>query len=260
VVARPVGNRDVTRLVARERGQGSPLLLYIHGLNANGAVWESLDRIAAEEWEGRRIAIDLPGHGGSEPAALYSYGACAAAVAECVGNGGPVSIIGHSMGGVVALALASGWFGIEVVDVLAFGVKVNWADEELARLREVAGRPAKTFADRDEAVTRFLRVSGLDGLVEADDPMIADGVVALPQGGFALAADPAANAIGAPSISSLIDAGGANVRLACGSGDPLVGIEELRAYDPAVEEWEGVAHNAQVEAPEQVWQSFQRLR
>jgi pimeloyl-ACP methyl ester carboxylesterase len=249
----------VIPLASRVGGQGDPLLLYIHGLNANREAWNRLDSVAAESWEGRRVAVDLPGHGRSDRTPLYSYGALAAAVAATVGKSSPVSIIGHSMGGVVALALASGWFGLDVVKVLAFGVKVQWTEEELGRLRELAERPAKRFKSREEAATRFLRVSGLEGLVELDDPAVERGVVNLPEGDFALATDPAANAIGAPSIRSLVGAAQAKVRLACGSGDPLVGIEELRAHDPEAEEWGGLAHNAQVEAPEQVWETFQRL-
>lgn len=246
-------------LASRVGGQGDPLLLYIHGLNANREAWNRLDRLAAESWTGRRVAVDLPGHGKSDRTPLYSYGAVAAAVAATVGKSGSVSIIGHSMGGVVGLALASGWFGLNVVEVLAFGVKVSWNDEELGRLRHLAERPAKRFASREEAATRFLRVSGLEGLVEFDDPAVERGVVELPDGEFSLAVDPAANAIGAPSIASLMAAAQAKVRLACGSGDPLVGIEELRAHDPDAEEWDGLAHNVQVEAPERVWETFQRL-
>jgi pimeloyl-ACP methyl ester carboxylesterase len=50
---------------------------------------------------------------GVEPSA-YSFGQHAADVAALLRPGEPVVVVGHSMGGVVGLALASGWFGVDV--------------------------------------------------------------------------------------------------------------------------------------------------
>ncbi|AIJ25511.1 alpha/beta hydrolase fold protein [Amycolatopsis methanolica 239] len=87
---------------------------------------------------------DLPGHGRSEPLPRYSFGALAAAVAEVVPAGTTVAVLGHSLGGVVALTLASGWFGVRVSGACGLGMKVRWSDEELARAADQAthGRAA----------------------------------------------------------------------------------------------------------------------
>src|SRR5690348_6858054 len=125
-----MGTVRETFVWSETRGEGEPLLLYLHGLSATGAVWERLDALAAPSWPGRRMIIDLPGHGRSGWMAEYSYGTVAARIAAEVKDADSVTIIGHSMGGVLALTLASGWFGMSVSAVLAFGVKVNWTEEE----------------------------------------------------------------------------------------------------------------------------------
>jgi hypothetical protein len=68
-----------------------------------------------------------------------------------------------------------------------------------------------------------------------------------------LAADPRANGIGAPPMASLMAARQAPVRMACGSEDVLVAIDELRDFDPEAEIWEGQPHNAHVAGPQAVW-------
>jgi pimeloyl-ACP methyl ester carboxylesterase len=87
-------------------GQGPPLVL-VHGLGGSAANWWELVPLLARE---RRLVIpDLPGHGRSEPlAAVASLGAFAdrvAAVAEAE-DALSAPVVGHSLGGLVALHLA----------------------------------------------------------------------------------------------------------------------------------------------------------
>jgi hypothetical protein len=70
---------------------------------------------------------------------------------------------------------------------------------------------------------------------------------------------PRATGIGAPAMGSLVAASQAPVRMACGSNDPLVSIDELRSFDHAAEEWESVGHNAQLEAPRTVWSTLEHF-
>src|SRR5438128_7371377 len=57
----------------------------------------------------RMVALDLPGHGESDPAPAASVEAHAAAVADflCALERGPSVVIGHSLGGSIAIALAA---------------------------------------------------------------------------------------------------------------------------------------------------------
>src|SRR6201999_230570 len=130
-----------------------PVLLLLHGLGATGEVWDGLVPELNERWPGTVLVPDLPGHGRSSPLPRYSFGALASVVASSL-PAGPVAVLGHSLGGVVGLTLASGWFGVSVPAVCGLGIKVRWSPEELAKAAELAARPAKLFGTREEAMDR----------------------------------------------------------------------------------------------------------
>jgi pimeloyl-ACP methyl ester carboxylesterase len=130
--ARPCEASTVSsRLRVLRGGAGRPLLLLLHGLGATAHVWEGWRPLLDERWPGRWVAADLPGHGGSAPLPRYSFGSLAAAVADLVVAGDRTVVVGHSLGGVVGLALGSGWFGVPVQAVLgACRARVILAREE----------------------------------------------------------------------------------------------------------------------------------
>lgn len=93
------------RLRAIEMGEGPPLVL-LHGLFGQAQNFASVQKMLAT---GRRvIALDLRNHGLSPHAAAMDYPAMAADVAETLAalGTGPVDLLGHSMGGKVAMTLA----------------------------------------------------------------------------------------------------------------------------------------------------------
>jgi pimeloyl-ACP methyl ester carboxylesterase len=149
------------RLRTLQGGAGPGLLLLLHGLGATADVWTSMAPALERGWPGRWTAVDLPGHGGSLPLSRVSFGALAAAVADEVPQDEPVVVLGHSLGGVVALALASGWFGIRVSRAVGVGIKAVWSADELAKAQALATRPVSWFDDRAQAVSRHLLVAGL---------------------------------------------------------------------------------------------------
>ncbi|MPY81642.1 MAG: alpha/beta fold hydrolase, partial [Actinophytocola sp.] len=132
-------------LRVRDGGTGQPVLLLLHGMGATGDVWRHWAPPLARRWPGRWIAPDLPGHGGSEPLPRYSFGGVAARVAELVAGEPRVVVLGHSFGGAVGLALASGWFGVPVEAAIGLGIKVFWTDDELAKARALAARQVGWF-------------------------------------------------------------------------------------------------------------------
>jgi pimeloyl-ACP methyl ester carboxylesterase len=237
-------------------GSGDPALLLLHGLGANAGVWRNLLPFIVKHWPGRWIAPDLPGHGRSSQCAIYSYGAHAAAVAEIVGQGAPVAIIGHSMGGVVGLMLATGWFGIRVSHVLALGVKLRWNAEDIARMAKLAESPVRWFDNRNAAIDRYLRVSGLNGLI-APDSEVANLGIAEEAGRFRLAADPRVNGVGIPPIDDPLSVIKARVHFAAGAFDAMVSLDDMRRHDPAAETISEAGHNAHVERPDKVWALFE---
>ena len=144
-------------------------MLLLHGLGATGDVWRAYDGIAP----------DLPGHGSMPWDPPYTFERHAHAVAYLLTE--PMPVVGHSMGGVVALALAA-MHPEHVTTVVGVGIKVAWSDDDVARTQALAAKPPAVFPTRDEAVDRFLKVSGLVGLMdeplEGLAPVIVDTLIA----------------------------------------------------------------------------------
>jgi len=236
-------------LRVHEGGSGEPVLVLIHGLGATGDVWAAWWPLLAQRWPGRWLAPDLPGHGGSPPLSEYSFDGLAAAVAGLVEPGAHGVVLGHSLGGVVGLALGSGRFGMSVRAVIGLGIKVVWTDEDLDRARALARRPPAWFDSRDEAAARYLRLSGLAGLVPADDPAV-DAGLREQDGRWRVAMDPGAFAVGAPDMALLLARSQAPVTLARGEHDPMNTDEQLARLNAPALTLPGLGHNAHVENPE----------
>jgi pimeloyl-ACP methyl ester carboxylesterase len=236
-------------LRVHEGGSGEPVLVLLHGLGATGDVWDGWWPLLARRWPGRWLAPDLPGHGGSPPLSEYSFGGLAAAVAGIIEPGARPVVLGHSLGGVVGLALASGRFGVPVQAVIGLGIKVVWTGEELDRARAVSRRPPAWFASRDEAAARYLRLSGLAGLLPADDPAV-DAGLREQDGRWRVAMDPGAFAVGAPDMAQLLARSRAPVTLARGEHDPMNTDEQLAGLSVPALTLPGLGHNAHVESPE----------
>ena len=233
-------------------GTGKPTLLLLHGLGANATVWERMLPLVEKGWSGRWMAPDLRGHGRSAPAPPYGFAMHAADIAAVLEQDEEVVIVGHSMGGAVAMTLASGWFGVRVRAVIAFGVKLVWTAEEIGKAQELSRAPTRWFATREEAVERYLRVAGLKGLLDPASAAVAAGVVA--EGGqYRLAADPGINSVVGPPIEKVVAAMDAPLRLAAGERDPMVTLEQMRRYDPEAVIIEGAGHNPHLEAPDHLW-------
>lgn len=88
---------------------GQPPLLIVHGLFGSGRNWGVIARHLADTRD--TVTVDMRNHGSSPRAATQSYADMAADLAEVIGtlpdlHGGPVDVLGHSMGGKAAMALA----------------------------------------------------------------------------------------------------------------------------------------------------------
>ena len=233
-------------------GTGSPTLLLLHGLGATSDVWGDWSSLLQERWSGAWVAPDLPGHGGSARLERYSFGALAAGVSQAVDRADEVVVVGHSLGGVVGLALGSGWFGMRVRTVVGLGIKVSWTADELAKAQVLADRPARSYATREEAADRHLRVAGLTGLVDPADSAVTAGLRESADG-WELALDAAAFAVGAPDLRGLLAACRADVVLARGETDPMSTDQELAALVAHSRSLPGLGHNAHVEDPAAVF-------
>jgi len=88
-----------------EMGEG-PAVILLHGLFGGARNWGGIQKRLAQRH--RVIAPDLRNHGGSGHAAAMDYAAMSGDVAELIARRGcgPAAVVGHSMGGKVAMALA----------------------------------------------------------------------------------------------------------------------------------------------------------
>jgi pimeloyl-ACP methyl ester carboxylesterase len=220
-------------------------------MGANADVWSPLEKHLPHGW----IAPDLRGHGRSAHGAPYGFATYAADVAELFRQDEEVTVIGHSMGGAIGMVLASGWFGIKVRKVIAFGVKVRWTGEELAKAHALARAPAKLFDERSQAIERYLKVSGLFGLVDPASPLAQAGVVE-DGGKFRLAGDPLAYAAAGPDLAKIAQAMQAPLRMGAGSKDPMVNAADMASFDANPFIVDGAGHNVQVEKPQELWDAI----
>jgi pimeloyl-ACP methyl ester carboxylesterase len=101
--------RDGITLAYDERGVGEPPVLLIHGMACDRATMDAqLDHFGSVH---RTVAYDQRGHGESDKPLDAAYGPAALAddarwLIEALGLDRPV-VIGHSLGGTIALALAA---------------------------------------------------------------------------------------------------------------------------------------------------------
>ncbi|MEV4544210.1 alpha/beta fold hydrolase [Micromonospora echinaurantiaca] len=228
-----------------------PLLLLLHGMGATGEVWLPWAPLLERRWAGRWLAPDLAGHGWSPSLPRYSFAGLAEQVAGGLKPGDRLVVLGHSLGGVVGLALAARTAGLTVDAVVGLGIKAVWSPAELDRAAELAARPVTWFATRDEAARRYLKVAGLTGLFAPEHPVVEAGLRQV-DGRWRLAMDPAAFAVGEPRLPALLAATDVPVLLARGERDPMVSDEQLKELGVPVVTLPGLGHNAHVEDPEAV--------
>ncbi|MEY4338205.1 MAG: hypothetical protein RLZ14_55, partial [Actinomycetota bacterium] len=108
------------RLHVRNEGSGEVTLLFVHGLGASGATWDGC--VAALAPRFRCITVDLLGHGASpvpdDPAEYTRDGALADLDDVIASAGGPVVLVGHSLGGYLSLAQAATRPGAAAAEVV----------------------------------------------------------------------------------------------------------------------------------------------
>jgi 3-oxoadipate enol-lactonase len=96
-----------TRVRAVQGGEGEPTLVLLHGFGESLTTWRALFDPLAGSY--RVLAVDLPGFGGStKPRAPYTLEAMTGRLASLLEREtkGPVVLIGHSMGGMLAASVA----------------------------------------------------------------------------------------------------------------------------------------------------------
>lgn len=170
----------------RDFGGAGPVVMLLHGVGGNLAHWGYVAPLLAGRY--RLIAIDLPSHGASTAPAVYSFAHDLGAVDEVrqrLGLDRP-ALVGHSYGGMIAVALGasrSADYRVVVnIDGLGFAVSpegepeshtvplpaaasvnqgdADWLEAEISREVEEAAEIGLHF-DRDgEMVRRAFQLGG----------------------------------------------------------------------------------------------------
>jgi pimeloyl-ACP methyl ester carboxylesterase len=99
--------RQAGRLAARTLGEEGPRIVFVHGLFGQGKNWTTIAKGLSDDH--RVTLFDLPNHGHSPWTDRVDYQDMADTLAgELEVMGEPVTLVGHSMGGKVAMLLALG--------------------------------------------------------------------------------------------------------------------------------------------------------
>ncbi|WP_375434284.1 alpha/beta fold hydrolase [uncultured Hymenobacter sp.] len=150
----------------REIGQGTPLVV-LHGLFGTLDNWQTLARRWAEAGH-RVITVDLRNHGRSFHSPEHSYELMSAdvlALFDRLQLGADVTLLGHSMGGKVAMRFAldhpTRLARLVVVDIAPRLSDMAHQDEILAGLHAVNLTALESRQQADEALAVHIRQPGV---------------------------------------------------------------------------------------------------
>ncbi|MDA8274005.1 MAG: alpha/beta hydrolase [Actinomycetota bacterium] len=135
---------------------GQPGLVLVHGGGANRAWWDHIAPWFADTH--RVIAVDLSGHGDSDHRPVYRMDTWVDevwATAQAAGAGPRPVLVGHSLGGFVAVATAAR-HGRDVGGVIVVDSPMTAPDHELSSSAlRVGGRTGTAYSSLEEIVARF---------------------------------------------------------------------------------------------------------
>jgi pimeloyl-ACP methyl ester carboxylesterase len=170
---------------------GAAGIVLVHGGAAHARWWDHIAPMLGGQY--RIAAIDLSGHGDSGRRDAYSleqWSAEVVAVAGAAGMAANPVVIGHSMGGFVALATAGRYpERIGGVALLDSPVRER-TPEELAAAAHAAFGPLRVYRSREEALSRFRTIPEQENLLPYVMDYVARASVRESGGGWTWKFDP----------------------------------------------------------------------
>jgi len=133
---------------------GRPLVVLLHALGCHRGWWEWAAPLLAERY--LVVAPVFRGHGDSPGADDYGSKAYAEDVErprQRLGAG-PCALVGHSMGGYVALTVAARNI-IRLKAAVVADMKTDAPQQELADLRAASLKPSRTYPTLEDAMARY---------------------------------------------------------------------------------------------------------
>ncbi len=154
-------------------------LVLVHGGGAHAHWWDHIAPLLA--LDRRVLALDLSGHGDSGRRDSYTLDAWATEVLAVAADAGltePPTVIGHSMGGLVTLRLAS-LFGTRLAGAVVIDSPVRNRDltpEEMAARERRAFGPLRVYPSREDAIAHFRTIPPQETLPYATAHVAATSV------------------------------------------------------------------------------------
>jgi pimeloyl-ACP methyl ester carboxylesterase len=136
-----------------------PAIVLVHGGAAHAGWWDHIAPLIPAEY--RVVALDMSGHGDSDRRDDYSLTTWAAEVVEVIDDAGitsPPIVIGHSMGGWVAITTAAEYPDRVAGIVLIDSPVAEFTPEERAARDRTAFGPLRVYPTASDALARFRTV------------------------------------------------------------------------------------------------------
>jgi pimeloyl-ACP methyl ester carboxylesterase len=165
-------------------------IVLVHGGAAHSRWWDHIAPLLTAGW--RVVAVDLSGHGDSDRRDRYSLDTWAREVLAVVAEAGSAAasvVIGHSMGGLVTLRLAT-LAGSQIAGAVAIDSPVrDMAPEDRAARQHRAFGPLRVYPTPEAAVARFRPIPDQPTLAYIADHVAATSIRAA-EGGWTWKFDP----------------------------------------------------------------------
>ena len=128
----------------------APALVIVHGLYGSGRNWGVIAKRLSDS--ARVVTPDMRNHGDSPRTQTHSYEDMAGDLAELIGHiGGPVDVVGHSMGGKAAMLLALEHPGLVRRLVVADITPVSYSHSQMQFITAMRGVDLALVTRRSEA-------------------------------------------------------------------------------------------------------------
>lgn len=164
------------RLHVQRTGEGSPTLVFIHGMGGNLHTWDGV--VAELSPRHATIAVDLLGHGESpvpEDEAMYTRDATLVDLDDILATvDGPAVLVGHSLGGYLSLAHVATRPG-KVAGIVVLNTGPGFRDAEKREgWNAMSRRNAHRFGVPVQAANLNLQEDSvvMDRLAEMDTPTL----------------------------------------------------------------------------------------